>query len=170
MSTTPITTGGVGGITTLASASGNIQMMFAALQLQMAQTNKEKAMEYMDQMTANQAKAKECAEMLAKARELQNPAKQKGATDMPSDMVKYYNDNNISFDTTGGTGDYLHNSDEWDYNIKSLTNLQETLNTGSQQQMVFLQDFMGQYNSYLTGANSAMQQSNQTLSTIARGQ
>jgi hypothetical protein len=36
--------------------------------------------------------------------------------------------------------------------------------------MVFLQDFMGQYNSYLTGANSAIQQSNQTLGTIVRGQ
>ena len=36
--------------------------------------------------------------------------------------------------------------------------------------MVYVQDFMGQYNSYLTGANSSIQQSNQTLGTIARGQ
>jgi hypothetical protein len=36
--------------------------------------------------------------------------------------------------------------------------------------MVFVQDFMGQYNSYLTGANTAIQQANQTLQTIVRGQ
>jgi hypothetical protein len=35
--------------------------------------------------------------------------------------------------------------------------------------MVFIQDFMGQYNSYLSGANSAVQSSNQTLQTLATG-
>jgi hypothetical protein len=34
--------------------------------------------------------------------------------------------------------------------------------------MVFVQDYMGQYNSYLQGANSVIQQSNQTLAELAR--
>jgi hypothetical protein len=34
--------------------------------------------------------------------------------------------------------------------------------------MVFVQDFMGQYNSYLQGANSVIQQSNQTLAELAK--
>jgi hypothetical protein len=34
--------------------------------------------------------------------------------------------------------------------------------------MVFVQDFMGQYNSYLQGSNSVIQQSNQTLAELAR--
>ena len=35
--------------------------------------------------------------------------------------------------------------------------------------MVYLQDFMGQYNSYLQGANSAISQATQTLTTLATG-
>jgi hypothetical protein len=169
MSTAPITAGGITSIKDLSFTGGNIQMQFAALQLQMAQTNKTKAMEYMDQMTTNQAKAKECAEMIAKARETQNLLKNDTTKNqMPTDMVKYFKANGIPYDTDGGGT--AHNKAQWDFNIKSLTNYQETLNTGTQQQMVYLQDFMGQYNSFLTGANSAIQQSNQTLSTIARGQ
>ena len=35
--------------------------------------------------------------------------------------------------------------------------------------MVYLQDFIGQYNSYLQGANSAISTANQTLTAIATG-
>ncbi len=55
----------------------------------------------------------------------------------------------------------------WDYNIKSLTNYQEQLGTETQTNMVYLQDLMGQYNSFLQGANKAVTDSNQTLQTIA---
>jgi hypothetical protein len=147
---------------------GGIQMQFAALQLKMAQANKEKAKTYMDEIKGNQEKVKECAQMIAKARELQNTVKSKGTSEMPADMVQYFKDNGMTPEQTGS--DNLHDKDEWEYNIKSLQNHQETLNTNSQQLMVYVQDFMGQYNSYLTGANSAIQQSNQTLGTIARGQ
>jgi hypothetical protein len=44
----------------------------------------------------------------------------------------------------------------------------DALGTDTQQKMVFVQDYMGQYNSYLQGANSVIQQSNQTLGELAR--
>jgi hypothetical protein len=166
-STTPVSTGSVKSLDDLLATGGSVQLKFAALQLKLAQTNKAKAMEYMDTMTENQKKAKECADWIAKAR-----AKQTDAGDsytlMDEDMKKYFTDNGLKWESCGD--DDKHDKDEWDFNIKSLTNYQETLNTGTQQQMVFLQDFMGQYNSYLTGANSAIQQANQTLLSIARGQ
>ncbi len=44
---------------------------------------------------------------------------------------------------------------EWDVTIKSLTNFQEQLTTSVQTNMVMMQDFMGQYNSYTQGANKS---------------
>ena len=163
-------TSSAGGINLMdiASSGGSIQLKFAALQLQMAQSNKEKAMDYMDKITENQEKAKACADMIGKARDLQNKVKEGGAISMPDDMLQFFADNGLSYENTGE--DTLHNKEEWDYNIKSLTNYQATVGTDTQQLLLFIQDFMGQYNSYLTGANSAIQQSNQTLGTIARGQ
>ena len=48
-------------------------------------------------------------------------------------------------------------------------NYQESLGTKTQTQMVFLQDFISQYNSYLQGANSAIQESSDVLTAIATG-
>ena len=36
--------------------------------------------------------------------------------------------------------------------------------------MDYVQDYMGQYNSYLQGANTQIANSNQTLTNLARGQ
>jgi hypothetical protein len=71
--TPPVTGGSVSNID-YPAATGGVQMMFAALQLKMAQSNKERAMEHMDQMTANQAKAKECAKSPRPASSRTRPA------------------------------------------------------------------------------------------------
>ncbi|MCR4666876.1 MAG: hypothetical protein K5657_06240 [Desulfovibrio sp.] len=46
----------------------------------------------------------------------------------------------------------------------------DTLGADIQTKMVQLQDFMGQYNSYIQGANAAVAQSNQVLTSLAKGQ
>ncbi|NLV95708.1 MAG: hypothetical protein GX043_00005, partial [Desulfovibrionales bacterium] len=66
--------------------------------------------------------------------------------------------------------DTKHNNDEWEYNLKSLTNYQEQIGSKTQTLMVYLQDFIGQYNSFLQGANTAIANANQVLTSIARGQ
>jgi hypothetical protein len=146
--------------------NNSIQLMFAKLQLAQSEICKSQADEYMKQITSIQDEQKECADMIARARELQNTAKNnKGTTEMPADMVKYFNDNGIPIEATGNA-DTAHDKDEWDYNIKGLTNFQEPIGTKTQTLMVYLQDFIGQYNSYLQGANSAIKDSNQTLQSI----
>ena len=157
--------------------TGSVQFMFAKLQLAQSEICKNQAESYMKQIEDIQAEQKECAEMIAKARELQQAAKNgtgdcswdKNASVMPKEMVDYFNEKGISFDTCGGEGDYVHNADEWDYNLKSLTNYQEQIGTKTQTLMVYLQDFIGQYNSYLQGANTQIANANQTLTNIARG-
>ena len=158
--------------------TGSVQFMFAKLQLAQSEICKNQAESYMKQIEDIQAEQKECAEMIAKARELQQAAKNgtgdcswdKNASVMPQEMVDYFNEKGISFDTCGGEGDYVHNADEWDYNLKSLTNYQEQIGTKTQTLMVYLQDFIGQYNSYMQGANTQISNANQTLTNIARGQ
>jgi pantothenate kinase-related protein Tda10 len=85
---------------------------------------------------------------------------------MPVDMENYMKANNLAYDATGN--DRIMDKNEWEVAIKSLQARSEALGTDTQQKMVFVQDFMGQYNSYLQGSNSVIQQGNQTLAELAR--
>lgn len=62
------------------------------------------------------------------------------------------------------------NKTQWDKVIAQLQTTMDTKGADIQTKMVQLQDMMGQYNSYVQGANSAISTSNQTLSSLARGQ
>lgn len=78
----------------------------------------------------------------------------------------------IAYDTKAATmarqEDIMYSESEWKHNIESLEKYMETLGTDTQQKMVYIQDFMGQYNSYLTGADSAIKKSAETLANLAR--
>ena len=53
--------------------------------------------------------------------------------------------------------------------IASLEASQEEVSSDIQQEMVYVQDYMGQYNSYTQGSSSAISSANETLKTLARG-
>jgi len=82
-------------------------------------------------------------------------------------MIEYMDKNNLAYDKAGG--DYIHTEEEWDVAITALESHLEQLGTSTQQEMVYVQDFMGQYNSYLQGANTQIANSNQTLTSLAKG-
>lgn len=155
----------------LGPGASSIQFQFAKLQLLLAETNKSQAMAYMDEITGAQDKAKECAAMIEQARKVQSNKGWTSDANVSTDkwhadckaIQQYCQANGLTYTSAD-------NSDNWDAIITSLKSHQEQIGTDTQQKMVFLQDFMGQYNSYLTGANSAIQQANQTLQAIARGQ
>ena len=147
----------------------SIQFQFAKLQMAQSQICKNQAEDYMKQIENIQEEQKACADMIEQARKLQNDAKNGDkCTEMPADMKKFFDERGISYDTAGN--DDLHTADEWDYNLKSLTNYQEQIGNKTQTLMIYLQDFIGQYNSYQEGAMSAISSATQTLRTIARGQ
>ena len=156
--------------------TGSVQMMFAKLQLAQSEICKAQAESYMNQIEAIQEEQELCANMIEQARKLQNDAKNgtgdcswdKKASMMPQEMADFFNERGLSYDTTGN--DLANNADEWDYNLKSLTNYQEQIGNKTQTLMVYLQDFIGQYNSYLQGANTQIANANQTLTNLARGQ
>jgi hypothetical protein len=176
----------VGNISNITNAidlgpSGSLQFMFAKLQLALSQMTKTSAMDYMEQIQKSQDEQKQASTMLQNARQLQANAgssdaaqkkKNKKATGsdnrtlMPVDMLNYLKAHNLAYDKTGNERN--QSKDEWEMAITSLKARLDQLGTDTQQKMVFVQDFMGQYNSYLQGANSAIQQSNQTLAELAR--
>lgn len=148
--------------------STSINFIFAKLQMELAASAKESAMGYIKQIEESQKKQKEVADMLQRCRVLQNQAKESGSpTEMPADIRAFMDKNNLAYDLS--SDDSFHNKDEWDVAIRSLQNYQEQIGTDIQTQMVYVQDFMGQYNSYTQGANSAIQSGMQTLTNIARG-
>lgn len=147
----------------------SLQEILAKLQLELAETAKQQAENMLKQIEELNDKQKQVAAFIAKARECQNKAKNDDrATEMPADMAEFMKANGLSYDTTGN--DLKMNKDEWDYNLKSLTNYQEQLGGEMQRLMVSVQDFMGQYNAYLQEANSAISNSNQMPIDLARGQ
>ena len=149
--------------------TGSIQFQFAKLQMAQSQICKNEAESYMKQIEDIQDEQKKCADMIEQARKLQNEAKNGDkCTEMPAEMKDFFEKRGISFDTAGN--DDLHSADEWDYNLKSLTNYQEQIGNKTQTLMIYLQDFIGQYNSYQEGAMSAISSATQTLRSIARGQ
>ena len=166
----------------------SLQLMFAKLQLELATTAKTQAMDKMDAIAKVQDEQKLVSQLLNEARQAKADANSgiaagtqtetysnrttekntKNCTLMSKEMVDYMDAHGLAYDKTGG--DYNHSSDEWDVAITALESRLEELGTNTQQEMVYVQDYMGQYNSYLQGANTQIANSNQTLTNLARGQ
>ncbi len=87
---------------------------------------------------------------------------------MSQEMVDYVDEHDLAMDHT--LNDHLQREEQWDVLITSLESRLEELGTNTQQEMVYIQDYMGQYNSYLQGANTQISNSNQTLTSLAKGQ
>ena len=190
-STSSVTFGELGPTTSL-------QLMFAKLQLELAETAKSQAMDKMDAISKAQDEQKLVSKLLNEARQAKADAKNGNSSDitttyytydkdgkvtgsytetapkgkdynpMSNEMVKYMDELGLAYDKTGD--DHMHTEEEWDVAITALEGRLEELGTNTQQEMVYIQDYMGQYNSYLQGANTQISNSNQTLTSLARGQ
>ncbi len=164
--------------------TGSLQMMFAKLQLAQSQICKNQAEDYMSQIEEIQEEQKKCAEMIEQARDLQQQGKNgegvgqksvngvtttgKDCAPMSQELITFMEQRGLSFPNSDN--DFILGEEEWDYTLKSLTNYQEQIGNKTQTLLIYLQDFIGQYNSYQQGASSAISEANQTLSNIARGQ
>lgn len=148
--------------------AGNAQLIFAQLQLAQAEICKNNAESYMAQIESFQLEQEECAEMIGRARELQSEARTKGAAAMPDDMLAYFSAHGLSLPEKANPGAY--STDNWEVALKSLTDYQESLGNKTQTQMTYLQDFIGQYNSYLQSASTQVKTAGQSLSGISLGQ
>ena len=138
------------------NSDNSIQLMFAKLQLAQAQLCKDSANSCMQQLQGLQEEQALTADTLEKMRQLQA----EGATEMPEDMLSFMRDRGLAYCEP-------KDFDCWAYNIESLTVYQDGLASQTQSLMVNLQDFIGQYNSYLQGASSSVNSASDTLAAIA---
>jgi hypothetical protein len=70
---------------------------------------------------------------------------------------------------TNGVKSYVKKTDdEWRAISSSLQHQAENCNSDNQTQMVKLQDFMGQYNSFVSGASDQIKNANQILQGLAK--
>ncbi len=175
-------TGGTSSVFGTFSAAGSPQLALAMLQMELAKTNKEQALAGIKEIENEQAKKKECADALNQARDMQagkhylNPWGHKDY--IPDSLKKWSKENGIRLVDNKDVGrpkasDKQDNDKlkaAWDKVIAQMQTKLDTLGADIQTKMVQLQDFMGQYNSYMQGANSAISQSNQVLTSLARGQ
>ena len=155
------------------SAAGSPQLALAMLQMELAKTNKEQALSGIKEIEAQQAEKKRISDIMNQAREYRGSEYRytKDAGGQP------YTDKNFNkavegmgFSVPNTPKDTDKNKAEWDKLIAQLQTKLDTVGANIQTQMVQLQDFMGQYNSYMQGANSAISQSNQILAGLAKGQ
>ncbi len=150
--------------------TSSLQLMFAKLQLQLSETAKKQALEMMDQIAKIQEEQKLVFNFLNTARQLQSESKenQDQTSHMPDDMYAYLKENNLVYDKTDDI--MIYTAEEWEAVIGLLENHLEKLGTDTQLQMIYIQDFMRQYNSYLQGANTQTSNPNNTLTNLAKGQ
>lgn len=147
--------------------SSSIQEMFVKLQSETMLINKYNANKYMDDLMKLQEEQKKVTDMIQECRELQQTAKDSvKCTAMPEDIRTFMDTNNLKYDTTGN--DLLMTADEWNVAINSLTDYQETIGNDMKTEMIEIQDYLGQYNSYLQGSNAMATASNQTLESVLR--
>ena len=175
--------GAVSGVDSLGTCT-SVNFLFAKLQMELSASAKDAALGYIDQIESAQNEQKEVAALLQQARQAQADGQSGSGVGMPSinnttvvgkdcypmpqELVDFMDKHNLAY--PNADGDYILGKDEWDVAIQSLQSYQEQVGTDIQTLMVYVQDFMGQYNSYLQGANSAIQSGMQTLTSIARGQ
>ncbi len=154
----------------------SLQFMFAKLQIELAEAAKQSAMDKMNQITQSQEERKLVSKYLNECRQKQSDAKggtgdcpwDKNASMMSEECKKYMDKYGLAYDKTGN--DRANNEEEWKVAITALEGRLDELGSDTQQQMVYVQDYMGQYNSYLQGANTQISNGNQTLQSLARGQ
>lgn len=145
-------------------ADASVQYAFAQMQLVKAQSCKTQAEDYMKQIEALQSDQKTAAEMIQKARALKAAAKTSGATAaMPSDMASYFKAKGLAVSDSAA-----FTSDEWTTHIQTLSSYETSIGNKTQTMMVYLQDAISQYNSYLQGASATISKTGEVLRDIAR--
>ena len=121
-------------------------------------------MDGISDIESEQARKKELADILNQARDYKSAGCHLNDAGIPSGIddqfVQKCKDLGISIPHYAKYSDGKDKLDaKWDIAIAQL-----------QTKMVQLQDLMGQYNSYTSGANTAIAKSNDILSGLARGQ
>ncbi len=141
---------------------GSMQLLYAKMQLEMSALAREQAIQSTERIAALQQEQRQVAAFLSSAKQLRLDAETYGnETEIPADMSQYLSANGFA-NTTGETP-WCLSVEEWNLATEVLESRLESVGLETQQQMVLLQNYLGQY-------NMQQQNTNQLLTSLARGQ
>ena len=148
----------------------SVQMMAAMVMLEVGATKKKEAENKIGDMKAQNDKAKALNNLLDKM----NSELGKYTKDEDSDkvsrgvvLVKFMNEaKGLGVDISNWAGS--KSSEQVRAITSGIQHMAENCNSDNQTQMVKLQDFMGQYNSFVSGASDQIKNANQILQGLAK--
>lgn len=149
--------------------TGSLQLMFAALQLEQSQIAKNQMQNYVAQIQQLQVTQKSIAQMIANLGAMQSSMEEDSKITLPEDMKSEL----VQLGICPNNHSLLMKSEVTKEDVHDLIMMsemrQQQVGMESQMAMVNLQDYAGQYNSYLEGANTQISNANQTLTSLAKG-
>lgn len=151
----------------LGTSPNSIQYLFAQLQLQQAQIAKEQAQKRIDEIQKQQNTSKQLTELLNELRKFSSTIENE-----PLELTSELKEKLITLDICSETDKILTKKltkSDVDELVEKVEYKQETVGSDTQQNMVYIQDYIGQYNSYLQNSNAAIAASVDALSSSSIG-
>ncbi len=148
----------------------SIELVFAQLQMELSKDNKELAREKINQIKADQEIQKKFTDYVVQLRNCINGKKDDDEVKdtklaaLIVDMNGFLSKN--GFDPISLSA--IPKVKDANLAIQSLQNMQETVGSSVQQEMLLIQDMMSKVSSYSQGAASAVNKAGDTLTAILR--
>lgn len=140
----------------------SIQQQFAQLQQELSKLAQQQANDRIQQVQQLQQKQKDASNALSQLYSLQNQQRLGQDATLPDDLRAFLDENGLSY----GSAD----SPDYAVAISSTNNYLESLSTDTQTEMVYIQDYLSQYNEYLQSSAETIQQASDALQSTASGQ
>lgn len=144
------------------------QLIFAQLQQKLAQESKEAALNEIEEVQKLQSQQNLCSDVLSQLRQLQAEARSSGK---PVELSQQLKNNLVSLEICTSTTTYITKSEVTEEDLQNLISLTEakmdSLSSSTQVQMVYLQDYMKQYNSYTSSSSSITEELKELLNQYA---
>lgn len=156
---------GLTGSMTAGSYGGSINQLFAELQKKLAEEAKSTAQDRIESIRAQQEEQSRASGYISDLRGLRlKLADDEMTCAMPDEIVAYMQEKSLALpeDTSAVNREQLQDA------IIRLENYQESLGSDISYSMTYVQDYVGLYDSYTTGATSAIEAANKTLTDLMR--
>ncbi len=156
---------GLTGSMTAGSYGGSINQLFAELQKKMAEEAKGTAMDRIEQIQAQQAEQSKVSGYISDLRGLRLKLTDDEMTcAMPEEIVAYMQEKSIALPEDPSAV----NREQLEAATIRLEDYMEYLGTDISYSTTYVQDYVSLYNSYTTGATSAIEAANKTLTDLMR--
>ena len=170
MSVAGVSTSGINAIKGTEFEGMSIQMMAAMVMLEVGATKKKEAEMKISDMKGQNDKAKQLNNLLDRMNSELGAITKDEDSDKASRgaiLVKYMNEaKGLGVDISNWCGS--KSSEQVRAITSGIQHMAENCNSDNQTQMVKLQDFMGQYNSFVSGASDQIKNANQILQGLAK--